>query len=301
MKIAHSPVTQHTFECFDFYLKRDDLLHPQFSGNKARKFAALLELPPNSVTKLIGYGSVQANSLHSLAALAHLKAWQLDFYVDRLPDWLAANPIGNYRAAMELGVTIKFFPTNICDDDKQAYLEALAAESDALFVPEGGRCDLAELGVKQLAEEIIQWQQTEGLETLTVALPAGTGTTSAYLAKHLASHNIEVITCACVGGSDYLIQQMHTLIDSPYPTILELPRKHHFGKLYRDDLAMWQQIKQQTGVTFDLLYDPLMWHCLRHHYPDGINTPLLYIHQGGLLGNESLLPRYRRKYPELAQ
>ncbi len=43
MKIENSPVTQHDFNGTRFYLKRDDLLHPQFSGNKARKFMGLLE------------------------------------------------------------------------------------------------------------------------------------------------------------------------------------------------------------------------------------------------------------------
>jgi 1-aminocyclopropane-1-carboxylate deaminase/D-cysteine desulfhydrase-like pyridoxal-dependent ACC family enzyme len=43
MKIQNSPVTQHQFNGVDFYLKRDDKLHPQFSGNKARKFMGLLD------------------------------------------------------------------------------------------------------------------------------------------------------------------------------------------------------------------------------------------------------------------
>ncbi|MGB1280427.1 MAG: 1-aminocyclopropane-1-carboxylate deaminase/D-cysteine desulfhydrase, partial [Vibrio cyclitrophicus] len=26
---------------------------------------------------------------------------------------------------------------------------------------------------------------------------------------------------------------------------------------------------------------------------------IIYVHQGGILGNESMLPRYQRKYPDI--
>ncbi len=43
MLITQSPITEHRFAGQTFYLKRDDKLHPHFSGNKARKLMALLE------------------------------------------------------------------------------------------------------------------------------------------------------------------------------------------------------------------------------------------------------------------
>jgi 1-aminocyclopropane-1-carboxylate deaminase len=51
------------------------------------------------------------------------------------------------------------------------------------------------------------------------------------------------------------------------------------------------------GVEFDLLYDPHGWLTLLEN-PELFDNPLLYIHQGGLLGNESMLKRYERKYNE---
>jgi len=50
-------------------------------------------------------------------------------------------------------------------------------------------------------------------------------------------------------------------------------------------------------VEFDLLYDPHGWLTLLEN-PELFEKPLLYIHQGGLLGNESMLKRYERKYGE---
>ncbi|MBA5762543.1 1-aminocyclopropane-1-carboxylate deaminase/D-cysteine desulfhydrase [Vibrio sp. 404] len=295
MKLADTPVTQHHFSNIPFYLKRDDQLHPQFSGNKARKFMALLENDYCEITTLIGYGSVQANSLYSMAALASLKGWQLEFYVDRIPSWLQQQPNGNYQAALELGAKIiavadsKLHPSDYINNIRQP-------NQECLVVPEGGRCGLAEYGVTQLAKEILQWAQPITDKEIVVALPSGTGTTALFLHKTLSKHGIEVVTCACVGGKEYLKAQFEQLGESNHPTILELEDKHHFGKLYQQDYRIWQQLNQEANVEFELLYDPMMWRCLINWYPKNQHKQLIYIHQGGLLGNASMLPRYQRKY-----
>ncbi|WP_027697202.1 1-aminocyclopropane-1-carboxylate deaminase/D-cysteine desulfhydrase [Vibrio litoralis] len=309
MKLADTPITHHTFNGHPFYLKRDDLLHPEFSGNKARKFMALLEDDYPKVTTLIGYGSPQANSLYSLAALAKLKGWQLEFYVDHIPNWLKQNPIGNYQAALALGAKLIEVSALSSDLHPSDYIKQIRQpDEQCLFVEEGGRSPIAERGIKQLAQEIIDWKSSQGISALTVALPSGTGTTALYLTKHLTPqniltpNNIDVITCACVGGKAYLTQQFDSLNEPLHPTILTTSlttdgkAKHQFGKLYAQDYQIWQQLKQQTNIEFDLLYDPYMWQCLQHWQKANPNKPLLYIHQGGLLGNISMEKRYQRKF-----
>ncbi|CAH0539477.1 1-aminocyclopropane-1-carboxylate deaminase/D-cysteine desulfhydrase [Vibrio marisflavi] len=301
MKIANSPVTAHTFNGRQFYLKRDDMLHRHFSGNKARKFASLLASENPTIETLISYGSAQANSLYSLAALAYLKNWQLEFYVDRIPAWLEEKPIGNYRGAMDLGA--KIIPVSKLENvshlhPKDYIVHHRKPNESCLFVPEGGYSEVAEYGIKQLADEILKWQQQESIRNLAVALPSGTGTTAAFLAKFLAPCGIEVLTCPCVGGKEYLIDQISKLLnEAPLPRILELESKHHFGKLYQQDYDIWRELKEQTKVEFDLLYDPMMWRCLEPWLQTHQDVELLYIHQGGILGNQSMLPRYQRKYP----
>ncbi|WP_086984454.1 1-aminocyclopropane-1-carboxylate deaminase/D-cysteine desulfhydrase [Vibrio aphrogenes] len=303
MKLANTPITQHTINGHPFYLKRDDLLHPEFSGNKARKFMALLEGDYPNITTLIGYGSPQANSLYSLAALAKLKGWQLEFYVSHIPSWLKQNPVGNYQAALNLGANIIDMASMSHDLHPTDYIQSIRKPDETcLSVPEGGRSAIAEMGIKQLAQEILDWYQQQKLESLTVALPSGTGTTAVFLNKYLAPHNIEVVTCACVGGNDYLIEQFQELVPSlhsycEHPTILQtdLKPKHHFGKLYPADYQTWLDLSLQTGVEFDLLYDPYMWQCLQPWLEHNPNKPLMYIHQGGLLGNVSMEKRYQRK------
>ncbi|MBD3793309.1 MAG: 1-aminocyclopropane-1-carboxylate deaminase/D-cysteine desulfhydrase, partial [Campylobacterales bacterium] len=36
--VTNSPIEKIDFQNHPIYIKRDDLLHPEFSGNKARKF-----------------------------------------------------------------------------------------------------------------------------------------------------------------------------------------------------------------------------------------------------------------------
>lgn len=296
MKLAQSPITEHLFNGHRFYLKRDDKLHSQFSGNKARKFMALLDADLPEVTTLIGYGSAQANSLYSLASLANIRGWQLEFYIDHLPNWLKQNPIGNYRGAIDLGA--KIIETRPLGGlHPREYIEQVRQpESECYCVPEGGRFTLAETGVKQLAMELLDWIRIQPKQQWTVALPAGTGTTALYLHKTLQSYGVNVITCPCVGGKEYLTEQFNQLGESSHPEILTLDTKHYFGHLYQQDYEIWNALGQQTHVEFDLLYDPLMWRSLLPWLNSDRATSLIYVHQGGLLGNESMLPRYQRQF-----
>jgi 1-aminocyclopropane-1-carboxylate deaminase/D-cysteine desulfhydrase-like pyridoxal-dependent ACC family enzyme len=47
-------------------------------------------------------------------------------------------------------------------------------------------------------------------------------------------------------------------------------------------------------MTFDLLYAPKMWLTLLA-YLKHLQGEVLYVHSGGLLGNASMLERYRHK------
>lgn len=302
MQLSDTPVTSHQFDGLNFYLKRDDLLHPQFSGNKARKFLSLLETPPAGIDSVIGYGSPQANSLYSLAALAKLNGWKCQFYVDHIPQYLLDNPLGNYREALALGAEVIEVPEQWRDGNTNTELALkahLEVKPNQLFVEEGGRMPLAEYGVAKLASEIQVWVQEQNIQNAVVALPSGTGTTALYLHKHLAPYGVEVWTAAVVGGADYLSKQFEQLGGESFPQILSLDSKHHFGKLYQHDYQIWQALKQQTGVEFELLYDPLMWRTLQANRDRLQQKSLIYVHQGGLLGNQSMLPRYQRKYPQL--
>lgn len=279
-----SPIQSITFEKQHFYLKRDDLIDPDFSGNKARKFYYFLQNDFPDIHKLVSCGSAQSNAMYSLSVLAKMKGWKFDYAVDHIADYLKEHPHGNYKAALENGMNIITEEAVHHDNNKEV-----------LFIEEGGRQAEAEYGVKVLAEEIVQWKSENAMKGLNIFLPSGTGTTALFLQKHLSEDR--VYTTPCVGDEHYLKQQFSSLEENEtlHPEIVGLEKKHHFGKLYKENYKIWLKLQQQTGVEFDLLYDPLGWRVLLAH-PEILTKPVLYIHQGGLLGNESMLPRYKRKY-----
>lgn len=308
-QLSQTPIDAIKVNGFDFYLKRDDVLHPDFCGNKARKFYSLLQRDLSGFDKLVSYGSPQANSLHCLAVLAQLKQLTLDYYVDHIPTFMQQNPAGNYASALARGVNLVIADkakrqAGMADFvQRQIGLSDKPGQSRCLYIPEGGSDEAAEPGIKLLAGEIIDWANTQGFTQLKVVLPSGTGTTAVFLQKHFrqSGYAFEVLTCACVGGDDYLISQMTALVADKrlHPKILPTKKKYHFGKLYPEAYQMWQQLKLQTDIEFELLYDPYGWLTLLDDVQGSGNatkTPILYIHQGGLKGNETMLPRYVRQY-----
>ncbi|UYI46082.1 1-aminocyclopropane-1-carboxylate deaminase/D-cysteine desulfhydrase [Vibrio natriegens] len=297
MKLSESPITQHSFNGQKFFLKRDDLLHSHFSGNKARKFMMLLEEQDPNVTTLISYGSAQSNAMYSLAALAKVKGWAFEFYVSHIPQWLKSTPIGNYRGALDLGMQITAMKDVGSELHPSQYITDIRGlDETTLFMPEGGRSQIAEGGVKQLAREILDWTRFRVKEQFAVALPSGTGTTALYLHKYLNPHGIEILTCPCVGDENYLTEQFNMLGETSHPQVLSVRKKHHFGRLYKEDYETWKSLYEQTDLEFDLLYDPYMWQCLASWRTENPDKTLIYVHQGGILGNESMLPRYQREF-----
>jgi len=288
-----SPVKSIIFESNHFYIKRDDLIHPDFSGNKARKFYYFLTNDFPNIKKIVSYGSAQSNAMYSLSVLAKIKGWEFEYYVDHISEYLKENPQGNYKAAIDNGTVFNI---------KREELE-LKSGDDILLIEEGGRQKEAEYGIEILAQEILEWQEKQDIEKLHIFLPSGTGTTALFLQKSLctldSSYFTQVYTTPCVGDSRYLKKQFLLLENDEkyHPTIVTLEEKHHFGKLYKENYKIWLKLQQQTGVEFDLLYDPLGWRTLLAH-PEVYTKPTLYIHQGGVLGNESMLPRYERKWKE---
>jgi len=286
-----SPIEEICFRGVMFYLKRDDLIHLDFSGNKARKFHYFLENDFPDINKLVSYGSSQSNAMYSMSVLAKMRGWEFEYEIDHLSDFLRDNPNGNYAGALENGMKMRVGRS------------ALSPTNNILFIEEGGRQKEAEYGIAILAQEIVDWRQENSIEELNIFVPSGTGTTALYLAKAFVGERAPrptVYTCPCVGDEAYLKKQFSELeIDEKYhPKILTLEKKHHFGKLYRENYKIWLELRQETGVEFDLLYDPLGWRTLLAH-PEVFDKPALYIHQGGVLGNESMLPRYERKYKNI--
>lgn len=293
MNLKKSPIQKKLFRDKTIYIKRDDLISKDFSGNKARKFHYYLSNEFPNITKVISYGSAQSNAMYSLSVLAKKKGWKFDYYIDHLASYLKENPHGNYKYALNNGMNLHVglgIPTQTKD-------------KTTLYIEEGGREVNAEVGLNILADEILSWKKEKNIEELNIFLPAGTGTTALYLSK---AFNVgvgiprpTVFTTPCVGDVEYLKKQFLMLEEDEtlHPIIIEPSKKRHFAKLYKESYNIWLELQKNMEIEFDLLYDPHGWLTLLEN-PNIFKKPTLYIHQGGLIGNESMLARYKRRYSD---
>jgi 1-aminocyclopropane-1-carboxylate deaminase len=284
MNYTNSPIHEVVFNKQKYFIKRDDLLNSDFSGNKARKFYYYLINDFPDIKKVVSHGSSQSNAMYSLSVLCKLKNWQFDYYVDHTASFLKENPIGNYKYAIKNGM-------NIIEGNLPDFFD-----KEILFINEGGALVQASHGIEVLANEIKLWVNQNNIKDIKVFLPSGTGTTALFLQKYLP---FEVLTCPCVGNEEYLKKQFEVLEKKNHPLILKTDKKYHFGKLYKEFYEIHNNLLTQTNIEFDLLYDSLGWICFENFVKQlkEANTTFLYIHQGGIIGNESMYDRYKHKYP----
>lgn len=294
MLINNSPVSQFQFNQRTIYVKRDDLLDPNFSGNKARKLAYFLTQPSADIDTLISYGGNQSNLMYSLSCLAKLKNWQFIYYTNQISSQAQLNSAGNLAASLANGMQI--IPTktklNLLAQDLATNLA-----SNQLLIQQGGAQSEAEFGIQQLADEIRLWAAQQNFAQLAIFLPSGTGTSAFYLQKQL--REFTVYTTNCVGSPEYLEQQFQQLDPHAkiYPTILP-NLNYRFATPNQELFTAYQQLSDSSQIEFDLVYDPIGWKILSNNLAQ-ISAPLLYIHCGGLIGNSSMLKRYQYAFPEL--
>ena len=281
-----TPLQQCRFKNINFLLKRDDLISKDFSGNKARKIAWYINNLPKDIDTIVSYGSIQSNAMYSLAKFANILGLNFKYYANHIPSFLKENPVGNYKRALELGAKIY-----------EGY--NIQINSNEYFIKEGIATKEAYFGIKNLAIELVRQLDNKEYQ---IFLPSGTGTTALFLSKalkELKASNLEVYTTPTVGNSKYLKEQFSQLEEdiSFYPKIIDTKKRYHFGKLYREFYLLWLELHKESRVEFDLLYDPKGWLAVLEN--SNIFENLVYIHQGGLLGNATMIDRYKRKYGEL--
>lgn len=292
-RFEKSPVERITFRGRKYFLKRDDLINPWFNGNKSRKFDFYLNSDLSAFKKVASYGGNQSNAMFSLAAFTKIKGLKYDYYGKPIPLFLKKYPVGNYKYALEMGMNYIELP------DYKTFFQKMSSPEktydklgkDTLLIRQGGAEKEAEAGVKKLAEEINNWAKTKKIKDLSVFIQSGTGTTAVFLQKHL---NFKVYTTPNIGNTEYLLKQFALLENdsSNYPVILETAKKYVFGKPYKEFYDIWKEISEENNVEFELLYDPKTLVALSEHN-ENIKGEIMYVHSGGIVGNESMLLRYK--------
>lgn len=278
-----SKITKIELEGRIFYVKRDELVDPFLAGNKFRKLYTLIKTPSHKYDHIISYGGTQSNAMLAIAAMCKHKGWSFTYYTKPLSKTLKDEECGNYFEAKKLGM-------HHIEIEHSYYKDFIAAlrlnlDENTFIIDQGGAIQEANIGLEVLAQEI----KDSNIGVKALATPAGTGTTALFLALSLPE--FIVYTTPCIGDVAYLKEQLNAL--SPIPPnliILEPKKKYHFAKPYSEFLDIYQKLLSK-GIEFDLVYAPSLWTALLEE----TNEEILYIHSGGVSGNESMLKRYRQK------
>jgi 1-aminocyclopropane-1-carboxylate deaminase len=285
LKLDKSNVDEIIFRRHRFFVKRDDKINHYLSGNKYRKLQKLVETPTNKFKNIISYGGLQSNAMLSIAYMCYSKGWHFTYYVKRTPKHIITHPNANYKLALELNTNFVFLD----EKEYENIINSLHVSDDTFVIKQGGAQEEALYGVEKLASEIKEHFKDKDINIIT---PSGTGTTAYFLAKSL---HVEVFTTACVGNTHYLKEQISKLGEIPKNLhILETEKKYHFAKPYREFYQIYKELLDTTSIEFDLIYAPKTWLAIFENI-DKFDSNILYIHSGGVIGNESMLQRYMYK------
>jgi len=264
----------------------------------------LLQIPDElPITRIVSYGGNQSNAMLATAHLA--SEFGLDFlYVTRPPPSRffkeQQSMESNLSQSMRLGMRLEAVEG---DTSKlRAHARALAQEQAALLLPQGAGGKFAELGIRQLGEEIIAFQDAQNpMQPLTVVVPAGTGATAFFLHQHLLSRkDIEVITVPVATSPESLLLSMAQLAEqahlSPsFPALLPSPIIR-LATPQRDYRRIYCLMKRK-GVEIDLLYAPKTLKAIFEHWDRFKGRRVLFVHTGGTSGNATMLQRYETAFP----
>lgn len=285
------PLASTLFADCKVWVKRDDLLHAQVSGNKFRKLKyPLLALDGQRAT-LVTMGGPWSNHLHALAHAGVL--------LGRPTVGLVRGAEGVGSATLDdcrrLGMRIIF----VSRQDYRALREhpadwrrhVMDAGDSHVWLPEGGSAPTALRGVAELVGELPFIPDT-------MAVACGTGATLAGLLAGLQGRG-RVIGVAVLKNAGYLHREIALLLRQAgypaYDNYTLLTDCHHggYGKAPPALRQFCADFMCETDIPIEPVYTGKLFHALGQMAQAGAfreDERIVAVHTGGLQGARGFLP-----------
>ncbi|MCF6214119.1 MAG: pyridoxal-phosphate dependent enzyme, partial [Flavobacteriaceae bacterium] len=274
----------------DVVIKREDLLHPEVSGNKFRKLKYnLIKAKADNFKTLLTFGGAFSNHIAATAAAGHMFDFKTigvirgDELGMNLQQTLMHNP--TLQLAHKYDMAFKFVSrSDYRLKHTSDFLKSLHNEFGVFYeVPEGGTNKLAVMG----CEEILK-PQDKVFDYICVAV--GTGGTISGLINTSKPHQ-KVLGFPALKG-DFLAREINGFIKQK--SNFELITDYHFGgyaKVSKDLIIFINKFKAETAVALDAVYTGKMLFGLadlieNNYFKKG--SKILLIHTGGLQGNTGM-------------
>lgn len=270
------------------YIKREDLLHAQISGNKFRKLKYnLVKARQLNQRTLLTFGGAYSNHIAAVAAAAHEFGFASIGIIrgEELVDKIHQNP--TLHKAQQHGMQFSF--VNRADyrrkTESEFIKQLIEQYGEFYLIPEGGSNHLAILG----CAEILTTQDQQQFDYVCCAV--GTGATLAGIIESSACHQT-VLGFAALKG-DFLQAEIQQWTAK---TNWRLISDYHCGgyaKTTPELLHFIQQFYQRSGIPLEPIYTGKLMFGLMDLIQRGYfaaHSRILVIHTGGLQGNAS--PRF---------
>jgi 1-aminocyclopropane-1-carboxylate deaminase/D-cysteine desulfhydrase-like pyridoxal-dependent ACC family enzyme len=274
------------------YIKREDLLHPEISGNKWRKLKYnLQEAKRLQHHTLLTFGGAYSNHIAATAAAGKAYGFAT-IGIIRGEEHLPLNP--TLRFATSCGMQLQYISREKYKQKADpAFLQELSEQYGGPYIlPEGGTNSLAVKGCTEIVQDI-----AIGYDYVCCA--SGTGGTLAGIIAGLAGEK-QVLGFPALKGGAFLEEDIKQLVYSYSSRDFSnwrLITDYHFGgyaKVKPELLAFMQAFQHQHHIPLDPIYTGKMLYGLfdlirKGYFPK--SSRIVAIHTGGLQGNAGFKER----------
>lgn len=283
-EIHYTPVTRYGIQLF---MKRDDLIHPFISGNKWRKLKHhLSKARANQKTHLVTFGGAFSNHILATAAAGAKFGFQTTAFIRGEE---VQNPTLTFCKIFGMQL---IFVDRIAYRDKQTLYQSHFGENhDTYFIDEGGFGPEAELGCREIIQELKQNYDH-------IFCAAGTGATAAGIINeiYLQKLNTQFHLIPVLKGGSFLKDDIKPLLLAEVD--FHLHEDYHFGGYAKTTPQLIDFIKDfssKTGILLDPVYTGKALFAIqdlisKNTFAKG--SKILMIHTGGLFGTLGMLDQF---------
>ena len=277
-KVNHPTLLKNTIS---LHVKREDLIHPEISGNKWRKLKYNLQhAKDQNLNTIVTFGGAFSNHIYATAAAC--KAFGLESIGIIRGEYDPENP--TLQFAESCGMKLKFVSrSDYREKEKSEEVKRYLSTLDSYYlVPEGGSNALAYDGLQELAEEI------NATEFDVIMVSAGTGCTASGILKWLDPKK-ELWVFSSL-KNDYLREEIKNKVSEEKWNQFKFFSDYHYGGYGKSPKSLISFINDFTTVTH-VKIDPIYNGKLVSGFYEMIQSgkldtykSYLWIHTGGLQG-----------------
>ncbi len=279
-------------------IKRDDLLHPQISGNKWRKLCYnLSDAKQQGKKTLLTFGGAYSNHIYAVAAAGQLLGFKT---IGLIRGEKPAEFGATLRFVKSAGMELHFLSRTAY---RQKEIPKIINQEKCFLIPEGGTNGLAIPGCEEIVDEVLE--QMDGKAPDYWCLSCGTAGTITGVISGLAGRS-QVLGFPALKG-DFLkdtIIRLQKEFNLAEQHNWQLITDYHFGGYARfqpELIEFMHSFYSETRILLDPVYTGKLFFGIfdlieKNFFPKGAN--IVAIHTGGLQGIIGFNERYGTKLPD---